>query len=81
MGKPGKAQKTKASEEPVPRTRRGSPAPIPAFEHASPASTISHEAIAERAYTLFLARGGQPGDEWRDWFRAEIELRRDGSSR
>jgi hypothetical protein len=79
MGKPGKAQKPKASEELIIRKRRRSPAPSPVSEHAPPASTISHKAIAERAYTLFLARGGQPGDEWRDWFQAETELRRDGS--
>jgi hypothetical protein len=75
MGKPGKAQKPKASEEPVVRTRRRSPAPIPASQHEPLTSTISHGAIAGRAYTLFLARGGQPGDEWRDWFQAETELR------
>ena len=79
MGKPGKAQKTKASVNPVIRSRRGTPAPILDFEHAPPASTISHEAIVWRAYTLFLARGGQPGDDWGDWFQAETELRRESS--
>ena len=36
--------------------------------------TLSHEAIAARAYELFLARGGEHGGEWEDWFRAEAEL-------
>ena len=31
-------------------------------------STLSQEDIAARAYALFLARGGQPGDELWDWF-------------
>ena len=47
---------------------------------AQPASGIagalpSHEAIAARAYTLFLARGGAHGDDWGDWLQAEAELR------
>lgn len=33
-----------------------------------------HEAIARRAYELFLARGGQPGHELDDWLQAEREL-------
>jgi len=42
----------------------------------SPATpVISQEEIAARAYALFLARGGQPGGEWGDWFQAEAELR------
>ena len=79
MGKPGKAKKPKASEEPVVRKKRRSPAPISVFERAPQASTTSPEAIAGRAYTLFLARGGQPGDDWGDWFQAETELRRESS--
>ena len=77
MDKSGKDRKTKLSGKPAARTQPRSAAPIPAFEHAPSASTISHEAIASRAYTLFLARGGQPGDELGDWFRAETELRRE----
>jgi hypothetical protein len=33
-----------------------------------------HEEIAERAYLLYLARGGAPGQEIEDWLRAEQEL-------
>ena len=32
------------------------------------------EAIALRAYELFLARGGQHGRELEDWLQAEREL-------
>ena len=81
MDKPGKDRKTKASEKPAARTRLRTMVPIPASEHAPLASTISREAIAGRAYTLFLARGGQPGDDWGDWFLAETELRREGPRR
>jgi hypothetical protein len=32
------------------------------------------EAIARRAYELFLARGAQPGRDLDDWLQAEREL-------
>jgi hypothetical protein len=32
------------------------------------------EAIAERAYELFLARGAEPGHDLEDWLRAEREI-------
>jgi hypothetical protein len=30
--------------------------------------------IAERAYQLYLDRGGSPGSDFEDWIRAEREL-------
>lgn len=33
------------------------------------------EQIQKRAYENFQSRGGAPGDEWRDWFLAEIQLK------
>ena len=30
--------------------------------------------IRNRAYEIYLQRGGQPGDELSDWLRAEREL-------
>jgi hypothetical protein len=33
----------------------------------------THDQIAQRAYELFEERGGEPGREWEDWFRAERE--------
>ena len=33
------------------------------------------KAVAERAYQLYLARGGEDGHDLEDWIRAERELR------
>lgn len=38
-------------------------------------TTITHDCIRKRAYELFLARNGGPGDAASDWCRAERELR------
>jgi hypothetical protein len=35
---------------------------------------IDADAIAKRAYELYLARGSEPGHETEDWLRAEAEL-------
>lgn len=40
---------------------------------------VSPERIAARAFELYLARGGEPGQELEDWLRAEAELRGDES--
>jgi hypothetical protein len=40
---------------------------------------VSQERVAARAFELHLARGGEPGRELEDWFRAEAELRGDES--
>jgi hypothetical protein len=70
------------------RTRKPTAAgqdPQPAHEmDARPASGIAsgppaQEAIAARAYALFLARGGVHGDDWADWLQAEAELRAEGT--
>lgn len=34
----------------------------------------TYEAIAQRAYERYCARGGQHGDDLHDWFEAEREL-------
>ena len=34
-----------------------------------------HDAIAQRAYELYLQRGGEPGRDLEDWFAAERDLR------
>jgi len=36
--------------------------------------TIPQEEIAERAYQLFMARGGAHGNDVDDWLHAESEL-------
>ena len=33
-----------------------------------------HEAVARRAYEIFLRRGGAPGRDLEDWLQAEREL-------
>jgi hypothetical protein len=38
----------------------------------------SREAVARRAFELFLARGGAHGKDVDDWLRAERELTRPG---
>ena len=38
-------------------------------------SRPTEEQIAERAYNLFLARGGTDGHDVEDWLCAEAELR------
>ncbi len=40
----------------------------------APRTGPSHEQIARRAYEIFLARGGTPGNPEQDWFQAEREL-------
>jgi len=49
-----------------------------AAQHPQPASKVvipREEAIRERAYQIFLARGDVPGSALQDWLRAEQELR------
>lgn len=36
--------------------------------------------IAQRAFELFLARGGEPGHDLDDWLQAERELKRSSPS-
>jgi hypothetical protein len=40
----------------------------------TPTEGSSREEIAQRAYELYLARGGADGSEQEDWLRAEREL-------
>ena len=68
---------TKAANGSAARTRRNGHAQNSTQEEAPLAVTLSHDELAARAYTLFLARGGRHGDDWRDWFQAEAELRRE----
>jgi hypothetical protein len=42
---------------------------------SAPRNTPSHEQIARRAYEIFLARSGTPGNPEQDWFQAERELK------
>jgi len=47
----------------------------PDFMPPLPAGTEVEERIRERAYELYLARGGEPGRADEDWRLAEEELR------
>jgi hypothetical protein len=38
------------------------------------AANVDRERIAQRAYELYLARGGSHGQDMEDWFTAEREL-------
>lgn len=38
-------------------------------------ATASESEIAMRAYEIFKARNGEPGDPMSDWLQAERELR------
>jgi hypothetical protein len=69
------------------RRRRVTPAgqtPRSAHEENAPqrsggtSGAPPQEAIAARAYALFLARGGVHGDDWADWLQAEAELEAEG---
>ena len=54
-------------------------APVAEATQATKLADPSQEEIRARAYELFLARNGQPGDPVADWLRAEAELRRERS--
>jgi hypothetical protein len=54
-------------------------------DQSPPASTGSshepvHAEIAQRAYEIYIRRGGAPGNPADDWFEAERELRRSRAS-
>lgn len=40
----------------------------------APKSAPTQKEIAQRAYAIYLERGGTPGHELEDWIRAEREL-------
>jgi len=46
-----------------------------------PVSGPMIDEIAQRAYEIFLARGGGPGHDLDDWLQAESELLRENAVR
>ena len=64
----------RSKRRPVDTINDDSMSPPVAANDASPAM-LSTEAIASRAYDLFLERGGEHGHDIDDWLRAERELR------
>ena len=63
----------------APSTR---PSPAAANEQLQPRAPVDlpRDAIAARAYELYLARGGADGRDLDDWLQAEQELRGQGQS-
>jgi len=56
-----------------------SKADVPLSSRATDTSmypSVSEDRIRQRAYELYMQRGGQHGKHVDDWFRAEAELRR-----
>jgi hypothetical protein len=43
-------------------------------------TVISEEKVKERAYELYLERGGFNGSDQEDWYKAEAELSRGSKS-
>jgi len=41
----------------------------------TPRRAVTDEEIRQRAYEIYLSRGGAPGSELDDWLQAERELR------
>jgi hypothetical protein len=74
MPTPRTPRTSKTAEQKPPRRRPKKPVPASSSDGPSRGSQVTHEEIAARAYEHFLARGGQLGDDWGDWFRAEAEL-------
>jgi hypothetical protein len=69
MAKTRKRSETATVEAEAPANQPASPAP------RRDASTNGSTArIAQRAYELYLARGGAHGSDWDDWLAAEREL-------
>lgn len=55
-------------------THRNTDPQIVAGKDLGNLSEAIYQTIAHRAYELWEARGGQHGDDLKDWFRAESEL-------
>jgi hypothetical protein len=49
--------------------------PPASLQPTGPWAVATDQAIRNRAYQLYEARGGEPGAELDDWLRAERELR------
>ena len=64
------APKNKKKSSGFDRTKTPQPAP----PGQTPSRVPMASAIADRAYQLFVERGGEHGRDWEDWLRAEHEL-------
>ena len=66
--------KPKVTSKTATRSATASPAPKRRAK-ASPQSLLGHDAIAQRAYELFVRDGARHGHDVEHWLRAEQELR------
>lgn len=80
MSKPGMPRKSKPFEKLTARKKGNGPPRISGQERGLSVDEASQEKIATRAYSLFLERGGHHGEDWGDWFRAEMELLQEKNS-
>jgi hypothetical protein len=71
---PSRAAKPRASKSTAALKSRTAPesTTAPAMGRSE---ALSESAIAVRAYEIFIARNGAPGDPVSDWLQAERELR------
>ena len=46
-----------------------------ACDSSEPATALTHERIAERAWTIWQSRGCRPDEDERNWHEAETQLR------
>ena len=63
----------KAQKQPKPQFG-ASPKSSPAKVSMMPDSVPSQERISARAYELYQSRGREPGQDLKDWLRAEQEI-------
>jgi hypothetical protein len=69
------AAKAAPKKSPAKKSTPKKSAPKKQPAKATAKSEPTKDQIAERAYELFLARGGKHGYHMEDWYRAEKELR------
>jgi len=65
---------TSSSSAARPGSRPARPSSLTPVPSIAPSTVPTNEAVARRAYELFLERGGEHGHDVEDWLRAEREL-------
>lgn len=66
--------KTAKKTSPITNSGSQTSTPITAFESPAAPPSALEEKIRQRAYELFLERGGEDGYAEEDWIRAEAEV-------
>lgn len=68
--------RTRTTAKPPPAARTSQPGSSPSLVTAARSEPLgpTDEQIRRRAYEIFLARNGGPGDALTDWVQAEREL-------